>query len=198
MPSRSSSRQPGRWRRRLFFRLLPLLLTLVASHAHAQRSPSCQADSQCWRELSRGSKLAEAADYPAALVAFQQAFARIPDPRLQINIGRSLHRLGRYDEAIAAFQRYQATAPANSPPDEREIAQRFLTESQTAQQKSTPAPSPQPSTQTAPIYKKWWFWTVLGAAVVGGVVVGVVVGTWPRSPSEEQAERIRFGLSVRY
>jgi len=155
MPSRSSSRQPGRWRRRLFFRLLPLLLTLVASHAHAQRSPSCQADSQCWRELSRGSKLAEAADYPAALVAFQQAFARIPDPRLQINIGRSLHRLGRYDEAIAAFQRYQATAPASSPPEEQEIAQRFLTESQAAQQKSTPAPSQQPATQASPIYKKW-------------------------------------------
>ncbi len=155
MPSRSSSRQPRWGGQRRLLRLLPLLLTLVAIPAQAQRLPSCQADSLCWRELSRGSKLAEAADYPAALVAFQQAFARVPDPRLQINIGRSLHRLGRYDEAIAAFQRYQATAPASSPPEEQEIAQRFLTESQTAQQKSTPAPSPQPSTQTAPIYKKW-------------------------------------------
>jgi len=29
-----------------------------------------------------------------------------------------------------------------------------------------------------PIYKEWWFWTIIGAAVVGGTV-GVVVGTLP-------------------
>ncbi|MBT9554983.1 MAG: PEGA domain-containing protein [Myxococcales bacterium] len=27
-----------------------------------------------------------------------------------------------------------------------------------------------------PIYKKWWFWTIIGAVVVGGTVTGVVLG----------------------
>ena len=30
---------------------------------------------------------------------------------------------------------------------------------------------------TAPIYKKWWFWAIVGVAVVGGAVGGVVAGT---------------------
>ncbi len=30
----------------------------------------------------------------------------------------------------------------------------------------------------APVYKKWWFWTIIGAVVVGGTV-GAVVGTMP-------------------
>ena len=27
----------------------------------------------------------------------------------------------------------------------------------------------------SPFYKKWWFWTLVGAAVAGGVVAGVVL-----------------------
>lgn len=170
---------------------------MAGNTARAERAASCQQDSVCWRELGRGSKLAEAADYSGALAAFELAFARVPDPRLQINIGRSLHRLGRYDEAIAAFERYQATAPTTSPPEEQEVVRRFLTESQQAKHQSPP-PSPPPPATEAPVYKKWWFWTALGVGVVGGVVVGVVVGTWPRSPSAEQAERIRFGLTLAF
>ena len=38
---------------------------------------------------------------------------------------------------------------------------------------------PQPPAETqplaTPIYKKWWFWTVIGVVVVGGVV-GTAVG----------------------
>jgi tetratricopeptide (TPR) repeat protein len=30
-----------------------------------------------------------------------------------------------------------------------------------------------------PVYKRWWLWTVVGVAVAGGVVAGVVVGTRP-------------------
>ena len=33
---------------------------------------------------------------------------------------------------------------------------------------------------TTPVYKKWWFWTIVGAVVVGGTV-GVIVGTQPAS-----------------
>jgi hypothetical protein len=31
-------------------------------------------------------------------------------------------------------------------------------------------------TVSTPIYKKWWFWTIIGAAVAGGTV-GVILGT---------------------
>jgi hypothetical protein len=33
--------------------------------------------------------------------------------------------------------------------------------------------APQP--EAKPVYKKWWFWTILGVAVAGGVAAGVAV-----------------------
>ena len=175
-----------------------VLLVGVGSSAWAERAPSCEQDAQCWRELARGSKLAEAGEYATALPIFEEAYQRVPDPRLQINIGRSLYRLRRYDEAIAAFQRYQATAPASAPAQEQEVVRRFIAEAQLAKLQSAPPTQPAPPPSEKPVYKKWWFWTVLGVGVVGGVVAGVVVATWPRTPSEEQAERIRFGLSLAF
>jgi tetratricopeptide (TPR) repeat protein len=52
-----------------------------------------------------------------------------------------------------------------------------------------PAPPPQPQVlsppvmnpvdppQATPVYKRWWFWTIIGGVVAAGVVTGVVVGT---------------------
>jgi tetratricopeptide (TPR) repeat protein len=37
-----------------------------------------------------------------------------------------------------------------------------------------------PNTKATPFYQTWWFWTVVGVVVVGGVVAGVVVGTAPK------------------
>ncbi len=208
-PSRLSSRRPGSERtgsertgvRRAAVSVV--LLCWLALHfvpqAHADRPPSCEQDAACWKELNRASKLAESGQYAEALSVFEAAYARVPDPRLQINIGRSLHRLGRYDDAVAAFQQYQATARASAPPQEQEVVRRFIAEAQLAKlQASQPQAQPPPPPAEKPIYKKWWFWTLVGGVVVGGVVAGVVVGTWPRTPSEEEAERIRFGLTLAF
>ena len=48
-----------------------------------------------------------------------------------------------------------------------------------------------------PIYKKWWFWTIIGVAVVGGTVGGVVAGTsggddWVASGADGQFDRNSF------
>jgi hypothetical protein len=45
---------------------------------------------------------------------------------------------------------------------------------------STAPPEP-----TAPIYKRWWFWTGAGAVVAGGVVTAILLGTKsaPKSPN---------------
>jgi hypothetical protein len=37
-----------------------------------------------------------------------------------------------------------------------------------------PGPPAQPS---SPIYAKWWFWTIIGAVVVGGVVTAVALSS---------------------
>jgi tetratricopeptide (TPR) repeat protein len=41
---------------------------------------------------------------------------------------------------------------------------------------SQPAPGPAP-TVDRPVYQRWWFWTGVGAVVVGAAVVGIVLAT---------------------
>ena len=48
-----------------------------------------------------------------------------------------------------------------------------------------------------PIYKKWWFWTIIGVAVVGGTVGGVVAGTtggddWVATGADGRFDRTSF------
>jgi len=49
-------------------------------------------------------------------------------------------------------------------------------------QRSAPPPEPQ---ESPPVYKRWWFWTGIGAVVAGGVVTGVLLSkkSAPKSPA---------------
>src|SRR5262249_54867086 len=40
---------------------------------------------------------------------------------------------------------------------------------------TSPAREPAAEGAPSPVYKRWWFWTAIGAAVAGAAVVGVVV-----------------------
>ena len=41
----------------------------------------------------------------------------------------------------------------------------------------------QPAEQSGPVYTKWWFWTIIGAVVVGGVVTAVVLSSGTSKPA---------------
>jgi hypothetical protein len=41
----------------------------------------------------------------------------------------------------------------------------------------------QPTPQSEPVYAKWWFWTIIGAVVVGGVVTAVVLSSGTSKPA---------------
>ena len=41
----------------------------------------------------------------------------------------------------------------------------------------TAAQSPAPAANSAPVYKTWWFWTGVGAAVVAGTVAAIVIAS---------------------
>jgi hypothetical protein len=43
-------------------------------------------------------------------------------------------------------------------------------------------PAQQPS-ESSPVYTKWWFWTLVGAVVVGGVVTAVVLSSGTTKPA---------------
>ena len=49
---------------------------------------------------------------------------------------------------------------------------------------SQSAPTPEPE-QAPPVYKRWWFWTGVGAVVAGGVVTGILLSSKssPKSPA---------------
>jgi tetratricopeptide (TPR) repeat protein len=48
-----------------------------------------------------------------------------------------------------------------------------------------PVMNPVDPPKATPVYKRWWFWTIIGGVVAAGVVTGVVVGVQSsRSPAE--------------
>lgn len=107
-------------------------------------------------------------------------------PWLLINIGRTLHRLGRPREALDHYERFKQ---AESRPDAETQArlEKYITQAKALAETSsptvgqpTPSPSPSPTTvpvSDTPIYKKWWFWTAIGGGVLAvAVITGAAVG----------------------
>ena len=43
-------------------------------------------------------------------------------------------------------------------------------------------PGPPPAAESSPFYTRWWFWTIVGAVVVGGVVTAVVLSSGTDRP----------------
>jgi hypothetical protein len=124
-------------------------------------------------------------------------------PNYLRNIGRCQQNLGQPDKAISSFREYLRKAK-NLAPGEREEIDGYIREMEELkrQQAATAAaPPPQPavpltptaieptgpppplqlttpppgvSAEAAPIYKRWWFWTAVGVAVVGGTVAVIM------------------------
>lgn len=87
---------------------------LLAPSAHADElPPRCGQDLQCQHHLDQGAVLDLAQRYEPALREFQAAYKRKADPRLAVNIGRTLHKLGRFAEALGWYRDAGRAAPAD-------------------------------------------------------------------------------------
>lgn len=51
-----------------------------------------------------------------------------------------------------------------------------------------PSPSSRDADSRPPVYTRWWFWTAVGAAVVGGVVIAVAASRDPNCPAGRLCE----------
>jgi hypothetical protein len=86
--------------------LLAMLL-LAESQAIAVTPDRCQADRACREQSELAAQLAAQTRYDEALPRYEQAYQRVPEPRLLVNIGRCHYRLGRARKALEYFENFQ-------------------------------------------------------------------------------------------
>jgi tetratricopeptide (TPR) repeat protein len=127
------------------------------------------------RHFERGRDAYTAGDYVRALGEFRAARQAKPLPALDYNMGRCYERLGRIDEAVAAYQRYVTSTPR--PADAAEV-QRLVGALAAAARPlpALPLPVTPPRVRT-PRRAAGVALTVVGAslAVAGAVTGGLVL-----------------------
>lgn len=170
------------------------LFAVAGPQAAAAPNPSdegCNQDDECRGHFILAKSLYKQQNYTEALQEFQTAYKRRQTPILLANIGRTLHKLGRPKEALDYYRQCQEAAKTDL--DLQEKLKAYIAESSALLAATPPPPVPAevnepppsplvppPPPPPKPVYKKGWFWAVIGvsaAVVVGGVVTGVVLGT---------------------
>jgi tetratricopeptide (TPR) repeat protein len=126
-----------------------------------------------------------------ALNSFERAHQLADRPILLFNIGTSFDRLQRKREAIEAFEGYLEHVPdahnrgevesrlislrdAVAAEDARAEEHRLEEERRRAVEAELAARDAEPA-----FYETWWFWTIIGALAVGGIVAAGVLAYDP-------------------
>lgn len=92
--------------------------------AHAQpKSEKAAADVRARELFLKGDTAYAEGRYEEALAAFQEAYDLSGRPQLLFNVSNSLERLGRYQEAVDALEKYLASGKAK----DRDVVQKRLT-----------------------------------------------------------------------
>ncbi|MDX2091131.1 MAG: tetratricopeptide repeat protein [Kofleriaceae bacterium] len=88
------------------FRLLAASLAVLAS-TRAFAQPAARDDKQLAEALmTEGVRLLQDKAYEQALANFLEAYAKVPSPRILLNIGSTLRDMGRLADAANTYQRY--------------------------------------------------------------------------------------------
>jgi tetratricopeptide (TPR) repeat protein len=170
----------------------------------AQASDPCLADAQCDQLYEQARTAFKEARYEDAFTSYQEAYKRRQVPWLLLNSGRALQRLGRLDEALSYYDRYKRS-DVKATPERLAKAAQYIAEVKAAMADAvqrppigvTAVPASPPQPEHKPVYKKWWFWTILGGVVVAGVATGLAVGLTRNSPTTAAMQPpIPTGVSV--
>jgi len=187
--------------------LIAVLLGLAESPARAiALDDGCINDPVCRQHYDTALELFQDGRYEAALSEFQAAYEQRQMPWLLVNIGRTLHRLGRLKEAIAHYERYQQSG-LGTDPETNQKAREYLAQARLllAQAPKTPGSADSATAaggqESVPRYKKWWFWTAIGGGVAVVAIVGIGLGVGLKSepsppPSVQMTSMLPAGVVV--
>jgi len=169
---------------------LAALFCIVMASAVAMSSPAEAQDATRETEarsvFEAGQIAFDDAQYEDALVYFKRAHDLSHRPVLLFNIALCFDRLRNDEMAIAAYEQYVAAMPSTT--DHREVDGRLEALRQAHMRRLAFRPenvahaANEPQTQSpirpvpsaTPIYETWWFWTIVGAVVVGSTAAVVV------------------------
>lgn len=167
--------------------MLPTLISLALStSAWAAPAASCDEDAACRPVVSRAREFSKAGQLEDALLSYQAAYRIAPDPRILFNVARIQHKLNKLTDASDSYRKFLDTKFEDE--GLRGKAQEYITQIQATQAANpvepTPAAQPAPADASAategagskPVYKKAWFWVVIGTVVAAGVAGGVAGG----------------------
>jgi tetratricopeptide (TPR) repeat protein len=119
-----SSSNPDRSRAPRASCALLLLAFALTTPAGLDARPRPRADPEKARRdearklLKAGGRLLADGYYVGALAKFEEAYQVFPSPRIFFNYGQVYTELGRYLDAIVAFERFLAEAVGDAPPKE--------------------------------------------------------------------------------
>ena len=98
------------------------------------------------KAFAEGKAAFERGDYEQALVAYQRANMILPAPNLYYNIGATYERLGRYQEAALAFDKYFEMAGTPATDEDKDFQQKLHARAEADRKRQDVAPKP----ETAP------------------------------------------------
>ena len=97
-----------------------LIVIAVVASLSATRAQAAPID-DAKKAFAEGKAAFERGDYEKALSAYQTANLILPAPNLYYNIGATYEKLGRYQEAARAFDKYFETAGAPTSDEDRDF-----------------------------------------------------------------------------
>jgi len=174
-----------------------VLLGFVATApAAAQEHRESRGETEARRVFEAGELAFSDGRYGDALGYFKRAHELSARPALLFNIALCADRMRDDDAAIDAYERYIAEVPLAS--NRREVDDRLEALRGARARREAAANALQPArvarevgVAAAPheggaaneraasgpaVYETWWFWTIVGAVIVGGAV-GIVLAT---------------------
>ncbi len=171
--------------------LLGICFAELSVRAEAPSSlPDCKSTPACFSIYMQARQQSDQGNLSEALRLYKGAYEVQADPSIFYSIARVLHKQGQLPEAAEYYRRF-IDSPLDQPEQKRK-AQDYLGQIQVAEPTQAPAPGgnpllpPQPtaSSQVAaghasadkPVYKRWWFWTVIGGGAVVIAAIGLGVG----------------------
>ncbi|MCK5798452.1 MAG: hypothetical protein KAI47_14775 [Deltaproteobacteria bacterium] len=182
-----------------------LLLTFLA--APVQGAPASTEVARARALFAEANTLYKLSKFQEALHRYEKVYKLVPRPSALFNIANCYRHLGKRSKAIFYYKlfidEWAAKNPTRQVP-ELEIARKHIETLERAARAARPAtakpatspakptteltrpalvpttPPPQPqsqSQQSTPVYKKWWFWTIIGVAVAGGATAAGIAAT---------------------